>query len=87
MWGDWKETPGCSVSCGNGTKNMTRSKITIEQYGGSCSDQTNATTKACKQIPCPGKTVTTILGDGYTFNLISLTHILIIILIYVFIVV
>ena len=34
-WAEWTESE-CSLKCGSGTKNKTRSKKTEERYGGIC---------------------------------------------------
>ena len=63
-WGDWNEGE-CSVSCGNGTRNITRSKTVIEQYGGSCNDKNGSRTETCKVIECPGKIFTSRLEISF----------------------
>ena len=53
-WTDWKDASECSVLCGDGTKNMTRTKKTTENYGVSCNDNRTSTIEHCKDKECPG---------------------------------
>ena len=53
QWGEWKFGE-CSATCGNGTRTNTRTKLTEEQNGGTCSGSTNET-ESCNVLNCPGK--------------------------------
>ena len=52
QWGEWK-LGECSATCGNGTRTNTRTKLTEEQNGGTCSGSTNET-ETCNVQNCPG---------------------------------
>ena len=53
---DWSEwfTGNCSVACGNGTKNRTRTKVITEINGGQCTGDSIAI-EDCKEKNCPGR--------------------------------
>ena len=53
-WSAW--TIGqCSKSCGVGSKTKTRTKITVEAHGGSCTGTATGTEVCSNQNSCPGK--------------------------------
>ena len=54
LWGDWK-IGECSVTCGEGTRNSTRTHKVAAQFGGDeCVGSTSAI-ENCKEKECPGR--------------------------------
>ena len=52
-WSEWV-TGNCSVSCGHGAKNRTRTKIITEINGGKCIGDSIAI-EHCKEKDCPSR--------------------------------
>ena len=52
-WGDWVAEGDCSVTCGTGEQNYTRTKLIEEANGGICEGESFNVT-SCLVIECPG---------------------------------
>ena len=52
MWGSYST---CPVTCGGGTQIKTRTKLVVEDHGGTCSGLSHQD-QLCNKDPCPGIT-------------------------------
>ena len=50
MWGSYST---CPVTCGGGTQIKTRTKLVVEDHGGTCSGLSHQD-QLCNNDPCPG---------------------------------
>ena len=63
QWGDWSGWTACSVTCGDGVKNKTRScDDPAPAHGGSHCTGNGVEMEACNDKACPGKQVLLALG-------------------------
>ena len=53
VWGDWVAEGDCSVTCGTGEQNYTRTKLVEEANGGICEGESFNVT-SCLVVECPG---------------------------------
>ena len=53
LWGPWKSS-SCSTSCGNGTKELTRTIIRNSTNGGKACDGFDKELVNCDYLECPG---------------------------------
>merc|ERR1711971_4657 len=52
QWSGWSSWSSCSRSCGSGSQSRSRSKLTVEAYGGTCSGSSYMT-RNCNTHNCP----------------------------------
>ena len=56
-WHPWESWGPCSVTCGGGVANRTRSVERQAQFGGASCGGASAETSQCKPQGCPGENV------------------------------
>ena len=47
----------CSLDCGGGTRNNTRTKEVTEKYDGECESQISEIEESCNTHECPGSVI------------------------------
>ena len=53
MWDEWK-IGDCSITCGEGTRNNTRTQRIVAQFGGDECDGATWSVESCIEHACPG---------------------------------
>ena len=69
IWNTWNGWNDCSATCGTGIRSATRTKQTVEEYGGKCEGE-SFREESCNAPACPSP-------GGINTNLIWLTNTLI----------